>query len=67
MEPLPPTDSPGDARPPGWFGFAFSGILFGLSFSVNVCQRENQRDEMRKQADEIREIKAMLSERQSSR
>jgi hypothetical protein len=69
MDPLPPPDRTCQSdtpRQPWWFGFVFSLGLFSLSFVVNVCQREGQREEMRRQADEVRQIKAMLAERRGS-
>jgi hypothetical protein len=70
MDPLPVPDqtpAPEPARPPWWFGFVFSFGLFSLSFVVNVYQRDQQKDQMRRQADDVREIKAMLAERHGSR
>ncbi len=82
MDPLPPADlGPTPPAPParGWVdrvldsrgvGVVFSLVLFGISFIGNTWQREQQYQEMRRQADEMREqriavqeIKALLGTR----
>jgi len=43
-------------------GVVFSLLLFGISFVGNTWQREQQRAEMKRQADDLRDIRARLEE-----
>lgn len=43
-------------------GVVFSLVLFGISFIGNTWQREQQRVEMKRQADDLRDIRARLEE-----
>lgn len=74
MDPLPPEDlGPTPPAPParGWVdrvldsrgvGVVFSLVLFGISFIGNTWQREQQYQEMRRQADEMREQRVAVQE-----
>ena len=72
MDPLPPADlGPTPPAPParGWVdrvldsrgvGVVFSLVLFGISFVGNTWQREQQRVEMKRQAEESERMREQM-------
>lgn len=64
MDPIPPPEPPeSPSRPPWWWAIVYPLALFLVSMTVNVWQRERQNEQLKRQADELNEIKAMLERR----
>ena len=61
MDPIPPPEQSQSSDRVA--GLVMTISLFGLSMLVNCLTRERQTEQIRRQADELREIRAMLEER----
>ena len=62
MDPIPPPDSQSSQPRQSVWGLVLTMVLFGVSLTTNCVQRERQADELRRQGEELRQIKAMMLE-----